>query len=136
MSRRAACLTVSLLVLCLGIIRLLNPFGTKPLSELEAEQIETVYMTMTPPQKTVEVTEQKLIGELTEILNKLVLYREDESGQEYAGQLVEAKVILRDGTIYTVGIYHPFLIFNGKCYRTKYQPCEAFNRFGNQLLDE
>ena len=40
---------------------------------------------------------------------------------------------LTDGTIREVGAYNPFLIIDGRGWRTAYEPCEALNAFGNRL---
>ena len=39
-----------------------------------------------------------------------------------------------DGTVTDVTAYNPFLIIDGTGYRTAYGPCEALNRFANELL--
>ena len=43
-------------------------------------------------------------------------------------------VIFTDGTVTDVTAYNPFLIIDGTGYRTAYEPCEALNRFANELL--
>ena len=40
---------------------------------------------------------------------------------------------LTDGTTREVSAYNPFLIIDGRGWRTTYEPCEALNAFGNRL---
>ena len=134
--RKAAGIAACILLLCTGMALFLQPFGRKPFSWLDARQIDAAYITMTPPGQTVEVSEEDQLKELADIFNSLILYQRDESGRSYVGQMVEAKLILRDGAVHIVGAYNPFLFYDGKCYRTKYQPCERLNQFGNRLLRE
>ena len=45
-------------------------------------------------------------------------------------------VTMADGTAANVTAYNPFLIIDGTGWRTAYAPCEALNRFANELLRE
>ncbi len=134
--RKAAAMVSFVFILFIATVLFLKPFGQKPLAELNAGEVRFAYLTMTPPQQTIEVREEALLKRLVGILNSLVVYQEDEAGREYAGQLVEAKIVLQDGTTHTIGAYNPFLFFDGICYRTEYQPCEELSQFGNQLLQK
>ena len=60
----------------------------------------------------------------------------DQSYTEYAGQAVQFTVTFVDGTETEVTDYNPFLIIDGTGWRTAYAPCEALNRFANELLRE
>lgn len=124
---------LALLVLA-ALLLVLRPFGRRPFSRLEEGDILSATFFITPPGETLEVSDPAQLDELAEILRELVVYRRDESGRDYAGQLVEVTFTLRDGSTHTTGAYNPFLYLDGVCHRTKYRPCEALNAFGNRLL--
>ena len=69
-------------------------------------------------------------------LEDVRITRPDQSYSEYAGQTVLFTVTMADGTAANVTAYNPFLIIDGTGWRTAYAPCEALNRFANELLRE
>jgi len=123
-------------ILVLGIlaVMLFSAFGRKPFAKLSADEIVSAELFITPPDETVSLTDKKDISKLTEILRKIVIYREDDSGRECEGQLVQVTIALKNGETHTIGAYGSFLFLNGKCYRTKYEPSEKLNAFGNRIL--
>ena len=76
------------------------------------------------------------IETLAELLGDLRITRPDQSYTEYAGQAVLFTVAMADGTETTVTAFNPFCIIDGTGWRTAYEPCEALNRFANELLRE
>ena len=71
-----------------------------------------------------------------DLLADVRITRPDQSYSEYAGQTVLFTVTMADGTAANVTAYNPFLIIDGTGWRTAYAPCEALNRFANELLRE
>jgi len=129
-----------IIAVCLLIVGILAAiifglFGRKPFAKLSESDITSARLFIVPPDKTVDLTDEKDIAELSDILNEIVIYREDDSGREYEGQLVQVTFTLKNGETHTVGAYNPFLFLDGKCYRTKYKPCEKLNIFGNRILN-
>ena len=88
-----------------------------------------------PPDVTLELDEAE-IETLAELLGDLRITWPDQSYTEYAGQAVQFTVTFSDGTETEVADYNPFLIIDGTGWRTAYEPCEALNRFANELLRE
>lgn len=125
-------------ILVLGILALISfsTFKRKPFTKLSATEIVSAELFIIPPEKVIDLTDEEDIDELTDILNEIVIYREDNSGREYAGQLVQVTIILKNDETHTIGAYNPFLFLNGKCYRTKYEPCQKLKAFGNRILNE
>jgi len=76
------------------------------------------------------------IETLADLLADVRITRPDQSYSEYAGQTVLFTVTMADGTAANVTAYNPFLIIDGTGWRTAYAPCEALNRFANELLRE
>lgn len=107
--------------------------GRKPFKGLEIADIASASVHLTPPDKTVPITD---ISELVEYLNDVVIYYEDNSYTEYIGQGVTFRLIMVDGTQTTIMAYNPFLVIDGVGYKTKYEPCNELNGYANGLLNE
>ena len=120
-------------VLLLGAAAYVFLNGRKPFKDLEASEIALATVRLTPPDKTVEITETE---QLAEYLRNTVIYNQDNSYTSYAGQGVIFTLTMTDGTQTEVIAYNPFLIIDGVGYRTKYEPCEALNSYANGLLKE
>ena len=116
-----------------GILGLMgcSSAGTKPYQDLTAEEILSATVQLQPPDKTLQVEE---LDRLVELLRDVVIYEEDDSYTEYGGQAVTVQLTMRDGTQTRITEYSPFLIIDGTGYRTEYEPCEALNRYANELL--
>ncbi|GMQ64455.1 hypothetical protein [Vallitalea maricola] len=41
---------------------------------------------------------------------------------------------MKDGNVIEIGSYNPFSFIDGKCYKTKYEPCEKLNSLGSKLI--
>ena len=136
MVKKKYIITACVLVLGILTIVLLNTFGTKPFAKLTANEVVSVELFVVPPETTLSLTDKEDFAELTDILNEIIIYREDNSGRESEGQLVKATITLKNGETHTIGAYGSFLFLNGKCYRTKYEPSQKLNAFGNIILNE
>lgn len=92
------------------------------------------YLFVIPPDKTISINERDKIKEIVDILNTVVIYEEDDAGRQYEGQLVQYTLNIKDGNVVEIGSYNPFLFIDGKCYKTKYEPCEKLDSLGNKLI--
>ena len=110
-------------------------WGRRPFRDLEAADITAASVTLMPPDVTLELDEAE-IKTLAELLGDLRITRPDQSYTEYAGQAVQFTVTFADGTETELTDYNPFLIIDGTGWRTAYGPCEALDRFANELLRE
>lgn len=120
-------------VLVLGIIVFVFSFGRKPFKGMKPSEIASATVRLSPPDKTILITDME---ELTNYLNDVVVYNKDNSFTEYSGQGVIFVLTMADGTQTEIMDYHPFLVIDGVGYKTKYEPCEALNRYANRLLNE
>ena len=102
---------------------------------LEAADIAAATVLVAPPDVTLELDAGE-IETLADLLADVRITRPDQSYSEYAGQTVLFTVTMADGTAANVTAYNPFLIIDGTGWRTAYAPCEALNRFANELLRE
>ena len=123
------------LAVLLALAAVLLFWGRRPFRELEAADIAAASVTLMPPDVTLELDEAE-IETLAELLGDLRITWPDQSYTEYAGQAVQFTVTFADGTETEVADYNPFLIIDGTGWRTAYEPCEALNRFANELLRE
>lgn len=120
-------------VLVSGIIAFVFSSGRKPFKGMEPSEIASAMVRLSPLDKTIMITEVK---ELTNYLNDVVIYNQDNSFTEYDGQGVIFMLTMADGTQTEITAFNPFLIIDGVGYKTKYEPCEALNRYANRLLNE
>lgn len=105
----------------------------RPFRELEASQITTATVRLTPPDTTLRILDTETLAGL---LRDVETYRRDDSYTEYSGQGVSFALTMADGTQVEVGAYNPFVVIDGAGYRTADKPCEALSSYANRLLQE
>lgn len=123
----ASIITCAIIISC-------SSAGVKPFGNLNTDEICSVKVTCTPPNKTVTTNDKNHIDELIKILSKLTVYNEDS--KEYAGQSVEFTIYMTDGSETKINAYNPQLIINGTKYSTSYDPCQELNELGNRWISE
>lgn len=133
MNKKKLLISFACILLFVMVLLVLKPWGTKPFKALSPKEITSAEIFLIPPEQTFYLTDAEQILTLCEVLQGLVIYQEDDSGREYNGQLVQATITLQDGTTRTIGAYGTFLFLDGTCYRTKYEPSQKMNAFGNGL---
>ncbi len=104
--------------------------GRRPFKDLEAADIISANVWLSPPDTTIQITETE---ELVSYLNEVVIYSKDNSYTEYAGQDVTFMLNLSDGSQVKITVCSPFVIIDGIGYKCKYEPCEALNNYANEL---
>ena len=104
--------------------------GRRPFKDLEAADIISANVWLSPPDTTIQITETE---ELVSYLNEVVIYSKDNSYTEYAGQDVTFMLNLSDGSQVKITVCSPFVIIDGIGYKRKYEPCEALNNYANEL---
>lgn len=125
---------MAVLLVLAGILGLAgcSSAGTRPYQDLTEAEIASATVLLQPPDKELQVEDlRKLVG----LLREVVIYEEDGSYTEYAGQGVTVRLTRAGGALTSITAYYPFLIIDGTGYRTEYEPCEALNRYANELLD-
>lgn len=126
-------LAACVLLLSIVVIAFAAGGGKKPYKDLDATQIASATVRLSPPDKTVQIIE---IKELVEYLKDVVIHNEDNSYTEYTGQGVTFTLTMTDGTQTKIMAFNPFLVIDGVGYKTDYEPCEALNNYANKLLNE
>lgn len=127
-----------LLVLTIVITQLLyfeGILGKTPLKNLNSSDISSMSVLGNPPNRTVLIHKNEQIKEVVDILNTVPTYKRDDSWKDSIGQFVQFTLTSKDGSTLKVGVFNPFIIINGKAYKSKYEPCEELNSLGNKLLN-
>ena len=130
MKHKRIFLAAALSIALLGTAAWLCLSGRRPFRELQASDLQFVTVRLSPPDQTLVVPD---LEELTAYLRDLVIYQEDDSYTDYAGQAAVFTLTMADGTRTEVTAYASFLIIDGVGYRTRHEPCEALNRYANEL---
>ena len=132
MSKRAVIIMILACGLLLGVIVFTSvSVGKKPYKNLNASEISSAVVRLTPPDKTILIPDTE---ELADYLRDVVIYKKDNSYTSYCGQGVTFTLTMADGTQTEIVAYNPFLVIDGVGYRTEYKPCEALNSYANRLL--
>lgn len=105
----------------------------KPYKNLKASDIVSATVTLSPPNKTIQIDD---IEKLVSLLNDIVIYEKDNSYGEYYGQSVLFTLTMTDGSTQELLEYNPFVVINGTGYKIKYKPCEKINKYANKLLNK
>lgn len=131
MKKRWLLMAPACILLLFTAAALLLAMGKRPYKNLDAAQIASAKVRLSPPDKTVEIENA---SELAGCLNDVVIYYQDNSYTEYAGQAAVFTLTMTDGTQTEIAAYSPFLIIDGVGYKTKQEPCEALSRYADELL--
>ena len=123
------CLALAILLLCLFP----ELSGRRPFKDMDGADILSATVELMPPDVELEVSDTE---KLAELLRQVVIYRQDDSYRDYAGQAAVFTLSMDDGTVVEITEYTPFVIIDGVGYKAKYEPCEALNSYANTLLGE
>ncbi len=132
---RKKTITISLICILAAVVIMIvfaAAGGRKPYKNLDAAQVISAAVQLSPPDTTIQIAE---IKELVDLLKDVVIYNKDNSYTEYDGQGVTITLVMADGTQTSIMAYAPFLVIDGVGYKTKYEPCEALNQYANMLLE-
>ncbi|MFI3225891.1 MAG: hypothetical protein R3Y09_00665 [Clostridia bacterium] len=135
MKKKKLIILAIVLVIAAVLLMVYKPWGEKPFKDLSVDEIQSVSVKLVPPDETFSLSSDE-ITELTNILNLIVIYAEDNSYDQYAGQAVIYEITKNDGSVLEVNAYNPFLIIDGTSYKTKYRPCEELNSLGNRIRND
>lgn len=105
--------------------------GEKLFKDLEASEIVSATVYLEQENETIKIND---INELTDYLNALIIYDEDNSYKEYSGSATVFTLTMTDSTQMSIVTYMPFLIIDGVGYQAEYEPCYALARYAINLL--
>ncbi len=130
MNHKRYIIAVLLIITVIGTVMAAK--AAKPFSALCAADVKAASVSLLPPGALLEM-DDKEIQELVEILQTAVIYKKDNSYEEYDGQAVIFELEMADGDKRSIQAYSPFLIIDGQGYRTKSGPCGKLNALGNSV---
>ena len=104
--------------------------GERPFKDLEASEIASATVYLEQDDKTIQIND---IDELTDYLNVLIIYGEDNSYKEYSGSATVFTLTMTDGTQMYIVPYMPFLVIDGVGYQAEYETCYALTRYAVNL---
>ncbi len=105
----------------------------KPYKDLLASNIASATVTLSPPNKTVQIDD---IEKLVSLLRDIVICEEDNSYGEYNGQSVLFTLTMTDGRKEQARPFGDFFVINGTSYKTKYKHSEKLSNYANELLNK
>lgn len=124
---------ILLLFLAAALLAVGLSAGQRPFAGLQAEDIASARALLSPPGDTVVLQDTHRLAEL---LREIVVYRQDASCRDYAGQTCLFVIEKTDGTRLQLTAFSPFVIIDGVGYRCRPDPCEALSQYANRLLQE
>ena len=130
MKKRSIIITIGVAAICLCTMLFIFA-GRRPFKDLTSADIASAQIHLIPPDQTITVADT---DKLVSYLNELVIYYQDDSYREYAGQAVIITLENTDGKQIEVIADNIFITINGVRYKTKYEPCEELNNYANSLL--
>ena len=133
MKHKKVLLIALICLIGIGISSIFLFSGHRPFKDLEATDITSANVRLSPPDTTVQIVETE---ELVSYLKEVVIYNKDNSYTEYAGQGAVFTLSLADGSQVKITEFNPFIIIDGIGYKCKYEPCEALNNYANRLLPD
>lgn len=128
MKKRTLTIALTCLALLTGVTIFLAAGGGrklypgKPFENLNASDIASATVQLTPPDKTIQIVETE---ELAALLRDVTIYEKDNSYRDYCGQAATFSLTMTDGSYTRIMEYNPFLVIDGVGYRTEYEPCGA-----------
>lgn len=123
------CLVLAIVIVCLYA----GVFGKRPFKDLTGADIDFAVVELMPPDVSLDIPDTE---KLAELLRSVVIYGEDDSYKDYAGQAAVFTLSMRDGTVVEITEYAPFVIIDGVGYKAEYEPCQALNSYANALLSQ
>ena len=136
MNRRSGIAIAVCLLLALAaylIVAFAGPGGERPFADLKPSDVASASVRLLPPDRTLAVEDTQ---RLVRLLNRVVIDRPDApESDSLAGQSVIISISLTDGSRREIVACNPYLAIDGGWYQAKYRPCEALNRYANELAE-
>lgn len=126
----AAVLVIAGLFVYLGIL------GSKPFKSLQAKEIVSIELTLLPPNIANRIEDPGQIQQITNALNKIVIYEKNDAWGDYDGQYIHFALSMKSGETIEVGTNNSFFTIDGQGYKTKYAPAQELSSLGNSLAPQ
>lgn len=134
MSKRKKIGLITALVILVAVAAVLYFRPQTPLADLQADQIETIFVYAMPPEEKVVLTEEQS-AEAVKLLQNLQISRKGYQLQGAGGQTVKFTLVGKDGTGWEVVNFGNAVIYiGGQPYKAEYHSAHALSTFANQVI--
>ena len=107
-----------------------------PLSHLQPDQIDTMFVYAMPPEEKVVLTGEQS-AQAVELLQDLKISRKGYRLLGAGGQTVKFTLVCKDGTgLEVVNFGNAVIYMNGQSYKAEYTSAHALSTFANQIIAE
>lgn len=108
-------------------------YTKKPFDDLKSSNIAAATVRILPPDITIQIENT---DELVRLLRKIAVTElSAPDNSTLSGQNVIFDLYLSDGSHKEIQIYYPYVVIDGINYMAKSRPCEALNRYANELTE-
>ena len=136
MSKRKKRLLILAFVVLAAVAALLHFRPQTPLSHLQPDQIDTMFVYAMPPEEKVILSEEQS-ARAVELLQNLQISRKGYRLLGAGGQTVKFTLVCKDVTGLEVVIFGNTVIYiNGQSYKAEYTSAHALSTFANQIIAE
>ncbi len=108
--------------------------GRQPFKTYSVDMIQSVTVRALPPDTTEELSQEE-IAEFVSILQTVRTYNMSWGYKISGGQNCIFTVTFTDGAITEINATNPYMIINGRGYKTEYEPCELLNQLANRVCN-
>ena len=136
MSKRKKRLLILAFVVLAAVAALLHFRPQTPLSHLQPDQIDTMFVYVMPPEEKVVLTGEQS-AQAVELLQNLQISRKGYRLLGTGGQTVKFTLVCKDGTgLEVVNFGNAVIYINGQSYKAEYTSAHALSTFANQVIAE
>ena len=136
MSKRKKHLLILAFVVLAAVAALLHFRPQTPLSHLQPDQIDTMFVYVMPPEEKVVLTGEQS-AQAVELLQDLKISRKGYRLLGAGGQTVKFTLVCKDGTgLEVVNFGNAVIYINGQSYKAEYHSAHALSTFANQIIAE
>jgi hypothetical protein len=126
------------LMVIVGSLLYIKPWGTKPLKDLTAENITSMSIMLGPPGVDIPLSDEQ-VEECVSLLRQVVVYHRKGGFMDNRtnGQIVRITIIDTSNREMVISFFGNISVtVDGVKYKVKYEESEALNAFANALHDQ
>lgn len=136
MSKRKKRLLILAFIVLAAVVALLHFRPQTPLSHLQPDQIDTMFVYAMPPEEKVVLSEEQS-AQAVELLQNLQISRKGYRLLGAGGQTVKFTLVCKDGTgLEVVNFGNAVICIGGQSYKADYHSAHALSTFANQIIAE
>ncbi len=138
--KRHKCLIIlaCALMVIVGSLLYIKPWGTKPFKDLTAENITSMSIMLGPPGVDIPLSDEQ-VEECVSLIRQVVVYHRKGGFMDNRtnGQIVRITIIDTSNREMVISFFGNISVaVDGVKYKVKYEESEALNAFANALHDQ